>query len=316
MTLLPWSNAEAQWFKNCKAVRAKYPNGVAINFGVIGTSGAEINRTIYLRNQRMDRDKDGLICEDELKQNPTSTTAITTTTLSTGQFAGRYGTSLVSVTCDRSGSQGSGVVVPIQLVDPEILEYQEGFSSPTYSVVMTNHHVIEDCLKPKQVLSRVCYLPYPTIVPCPTGLWFNRDVYIANPGEPNVKKFGYVVSFDASADLAVIYAPVLRGRVAVSNFLSNAVNQPRIGETVFAIGSAAGNPGTTTRGEVANLGSREILSTAQAAPGSSGGALFNSQGQLLGIVTGARGTLLVAIPVTRFCTVLTWISSSSCTWKS
>jgi len=312
--------AEAQTFKNCAAVKAKYPNGVAINFGVIGTSGAEINRAIYLRNQRLDRDKDGLICEDELKQNSTTTTTkttTTTTTLSTGQFAGRYGSSLVSVFCDFDGSQGSGVVVPIQLADQEILEYQRGFSTPTYSVIMTNHHVIEGCLKPRQILNQpVCYRPYPAVVPCPTGRWFNQSVVISNPGEPNMRKIAYVVSFDASTDLAVIYSPVILGRAAVSYFLSNVVTRPVIGETVFAIGSAAGNPGTTTRGEVANLSSSEILSTAQAAPGSSGGALFNSSGQLLGIVTGARGTLLVAIPITRFCAVLTWVPVSSCAWKS
>lgn len=78
MTLLQWNVAEAQAFRNCKAVTVKYPNGVAINFGRIGTSGAEINRAIYLRNQRLDRDKDGVICENELKQNPTTTTTTTT----------------------------------------------------------------------------------------------------------------------------------------------------------------------------------------------------------------------------------------------
>jgi len=86
MVLLPWNVAEAQTFKNCRALKAKYPNGVAINFAVMGTSGAEINRVVYLRNQRLDRDKDGLICENEFKQNPTTTTTTTmlpTTTTTT-----------------------------------------------------------------------------------------------------------------------------------------------------------------------------------------------------------------------------------------
>ncbi len=87
MMALPWNVAEAQTFKNCAAVRAKYPSGVAINFGVIGTSGAEVNRTIYLRNQRLDRDGDGLICEDEWAQSiggtTTSTVSTTTSTVST-----------------------------------------------------------------------------------------------------------------------------------------------------------------------------------------------------------------------------------------
>ena len=69
LTLLPLTIAEAQSFRNCAAVKAKYPYGVAINFGVIGTSGAEINRQVYLANQRLDRDTDGLICEDEWAQS-------------------------------------------------------------------------------------------------------------------------------------------------------------------------------------------------------------------------------------------------------
>lgn len=66
--------AEAQTFRNCAAVRAKYPNGVAINFAVVGTSGAYIDRRIYLQHQRLDRDKDGIICEDESKQTAMTTT--------------------------------------------------------------------------------------------------------------------------------------------------------------------------------------------------------------------------------------------------
>lgn len=76
--MLTGSIVKAQTFKNCGTLRTKYPNGVAINFQVMGTSAAEINRAIYLRNQRLDRDKDGVICEDELKQNPTTTTTTTT----------------------------------------------------------------------------------------------------------------------------------------------------------------------------------------------------------------------------------------------
>jgi hypothetical protein len=76
MTLLPCNVAAAQTFKNCKAVKVKYPNGVAIKFARIGTSGAKINRAVYLRNQRLGRDKDGVICENELKQNPTTTTTL------------------------------------------------------------------------------------------------------------------------------------------------------------------------------------------------------------------------------------------------
>jgi S1-C subfamily serine protease len=122
-----------------------------------------------------------------------------------------------------------------------------------------------------------------------------------------------VVTFSAADDLATIYTP---GNFRPTpSFLSGATARPVVGDKVYAIGSAAGNAGTITRGEIANLNSREVLSTAQAAPGSSGGALFNDKGQLVGLVRGARGTLLIAVPITRFCSVLDWIPATSCKWK-
>lgn len=57
--------ASARTFKNCAQLRSMHPQGVAINFGAAGGSGAYISREIYLRNQRMDRDRDGIICEVE-----------------------------------------------------------------------------------------------------------------------------------------------------------------------------------------------------------------------------------------------------------
>ena len=87
LTLLPLTIVEAQSFRNCAAVKAKYPNGVAINFGVICTSGAEINRQVYLANQRLDRDTDGLICEDEWAQSIGTGSATTLTPAVTSTVA-------------------------------------------------------------------------------------------------------------------------------------------------------------------------------------------------------------------------------------
>ena len=83
MATFPVGRVEAQTFRNCAAVRAKYPNGVAINFAVVGKSGAYIDRQVYLRHQKFDRDSDGVICEDELRQTTATTTTTTTTTTST-----------------------------------------------------------------------------------------------------------------------------------------------------------------------------------------------------------------------------------------
>jgi hypothetical protein len=67
----------AKSFRNCAEVKRSYPNGVAINFAASGRSRAEINRDIYLKNQALDRDRDGVICESELLQNPPTTTSST-----------------------------------------------------------------------------------------------------------------------------------------------------------------------------------------------------------------------------------------------
>jgi serine protease Do len=136
---------------------------------------------------------------------------------------------------------------------------------------------------------------------------------LTHPTRPDARFIAKVVTFSAADDLATIYTPA--NFRPTPSFLSGATARPVVGDKVFAIGSAAGNAGTITRGEIANLNSREVLSTAQAAPGSSGGALFNDKGQLVGLVRGARGTLLIAVPITRFCSVLDWIPATSCKWK-
>lgn len=70
----PAQTAGAQTFRNCSALKAKYPKGIAVNFRVIGRSGAIINRELYLKNQRLDKDRDGIVCENEQLQNPPTTT--------------------------------------------------------------------------------------------------------------------------------------------------------------------------------------------------------------------------------------------------
>lgn len=50
-------------FRNCDALRKKFPNGVALNVKSVGTSGARVNATVYKANKGLDRDKDGVACE-------------------------------------------------------------------------------------------------------------------------------------------------------------------------------------------------------------------------------------------------------------
>lgn len=50
-------------FKNCDALKAKYPKGVAVSKAKAGTTGATVSKKIYDANRGLDRDKDGIACE-------------------------------------------------------------------------------------------------------------------------------------------------------------------------------------------------------------------------------------------------------------
>lgn len=280
--VLPAQVASAQSFRNCATLKAKYPNGVAINFGVIGTSGAEINRAVYLKNQRLDRDKDGIICEDEWAQSlATSTTTTTTTTTSTvpvtrktpisdlSAFVRSFGNALTTIECKSGGSTsvGSGTSVSVSFSQDQI---NQGIRS----MLVTNHHVVKTCLR---------------------GDWLGRQVLVRTSSGDCV---GYVWGWDVPKDLAAVFTTCDIPKVA--RFSGFTVPKPEIGDVAVIIGSAAGLPGTSTQGAIANITDKEILTTAQAAPGSSGGALFNRDGQLLGIVQAGTGSLTVVIPITRF----------------
>jgi len=274
--VLPAQVASAQSFRNCATLKAKYPNGVAINFGVIGTSGAEINRAVYLKNQRLDRDKDGIICEDEWAQSlaTSSTTTTVPVTRKTpisdlSAFVRSFGNALVTVECWADGgiSRGSGTSVGENF-------HQKALNQGIRSMLVTNHHVVEDCL---------------------WGDWLSRQVLVLTSSGECV---GYVWSWDEINDLATVATTCDIPKVA--EFVGSIVPKPEIGDVAVIIGSAAGLPGTSTQGAIANIMDKEILTTAQAAPGSSGGALFNRDGQLLGIVQGGTGSLTVVIPITRF----------------
>ncbi len=274
--VLPTQVASAQAFRNCATLKAKYPSGIAINFGVIGTSGAEINRPVYLRNQRLDRDKDGIICEDEWAQSLSATTTTTvpvtrkTPISDLSAFIRSFGNALTTIECKSGGniSVGSGTSVFASFS-------QESINQGIRSMLVTNHHVVKNCVR--------------------SGDWLSRQVLVRAATADCV---GYVWSWKEDKDLAVVFTTC--DIPNVSGFTGLTVPKPEIGDVAVIIGSAAGLAGTSTQGAIANIIDKEILTTAQAAPGSSGGALFNRDGQLLGIVQAGTGSLTVVIPITRF----------------
>lgn len=79
-------------------------------------------------------------------------------------------------------------------------------------------------------------------------------------------------------------------RVNVSNndFIPVAKYKPNVGETVFAIGSPRGLENTFSSGEVSQWRDKNLMQiSASIDHGSSGGALINEYGEVVGITTGS-----------------------------
>lgn len=62
--LLP-AGADAATFKNCSALNKAYPNGVAKSAAAAKKQKKmpKVSKSIYNQHLKMDRDKDGTICE-------------------------------------------------------------------------------------------------------------------------------------------------------------------------------------------------------------------------------------------------------------
>lgn len=75
------------------------------------------------------------------------------------------------------------------------------------------------------------------------------------------------------------------------NYIEIAECLPRIGENVFAIGNPEGLEHTLSTGIISSLRENDsvIQTTAEIAHGSSGGPLFNSKGEVIGITTAGMG---------------------------
>jgi len=193
------------------------------------------------------------------------------------RFIDTYAQPVVTVSCDTV--QGSAVATPIANWTP----FEESIGAKTR--LFTNHHVVYDCIKSFDDLTQnkmtilfkgVEYVGYVSFAPS----W--NDVNV--DGKPDL------ASISTTALIPVI--PNLR-----------TVPAPALGDVVVAVGSAGGYPNVTTRGEVAGINAKDLVVTAQAGHGSSGGAVFNTRGQLLGIIYSVNGNLTQVVPISRICEV-------------
>jgi hypothetical protein len=117
-----------------------------------------------------------------------------------------------------------------------------------------------------------------------------------------------VMAFDPDKDLCLLLAPRL---IATPARLGRATAL-KVGEKVYAVGAPAGLELSLSEGIVSQLrgGPPPIIQTTVAiSPGSSGGALFNERGELVGITTFCLGegqSLNFALPV-EWLTMAAWV---------
>ena len=163
--------------------------------------------------------------------------------------------SVVTVKCG-TGS-GSGWSAKVNLSSKLI---NEGF----ISYVITNHHVIEDCLRLKKV-----------------SLLLNNGSTVE----------GTIISWNESSDVAGI---VTKSTIPGLEWIGSA---PKQGWWVGVIGSPLGQTGILTTGIVSSINNNSGTFTMTAAinPGNSGGPVFDSTGRVLGLATSKNlisGTVL------------------------
>ena len=158
--------------------------------------------------------------------------------------------STVTVWCEPKAGKGSqGTAFAIEL------ETDVSNSYPT--ALITNHHVIKNCI----------------------GV--NHELTIALQFEDPVA--AVIVKWDEENDIAVLATkmklPVLE--------LSENATWP--GYWVMALGSADGYEGSVSFGNVINSNSAEILITNNVSSGNSGGPLVDNEGKVVGVITWAFG---------------------------
>jgi serine protease Do len=157
--------------------------------------------------------------------------------------------STVSIFCDYGEQDydfGSGWALDIETDEQDIY--------PT--ALVTNHHVIENCLDGK------------------------GKVFVAALGG---EKYPAVIdNWDEENDLAVIATKL----VVPPLYLSS--NKPYPGYWVMAVGTADGYEGSVAFGNVLNVTDTEVLITAAISGGNSGGPLIDNEGYVIGTNTWSR----------------------------
>lgn len=182
-----------------------------------------------------------------------------------------------------SGDSPPTARVVYETVIPSILTIECGQSQGTgfsywaapaqgyRSVIVTNHHVIEDCARNAAT---------PLIA-------YDSEGY-----DVDVELWDWSEEYDLALLMTSVELPVLfDGRAGM------------VGDRVYAVGSPSGLQGTFTTGILSNVYSGAYQTDAAINPGNSGGPLLDSRGRVLGVNTfGFEGEgLNIAIGTEIFC---------------
>jgi S1-C subfamily serine protease len=133
------------------------------------------------------------------------------------------------------------------------IDLENGQDKKYSTTLITNHHVIEDCIPAGGKLT--------------VAELYKKEV----PAE--------IVKWDKKNDLAVLATGLKLKTLELSEF------DPWPGYWVMALGSADGYEGSVAFGSVLNSNVDEILITANISGGNSGGPLVDNEGRVVGIVT-------------------------------
>lgn len=133
------------------------------------------------------------------------------------------------------------------------IDLENGKDEKYPTSLITNHHVIEDCIPAGGKLT--------------VAELFEKEV----PAE--------IIKWDKKNDLAVLATGLKLKTLELSDF------DPLPGYWVMALGSADGYEGSVAFGSVLNSNMYEIFITANISHGNSGGPLIDNEGKVVGIVS-------------------------------
>ncbi|MFM1910525.1 MAG: hypothetical protein RLZZ545_1223 [Actinomycetota bacterium] len=157
--------------------------------------------------------------------------------------------STVSVFCDVSDGITLGSAWAVTLEEEKYSKYP--------FVLVTNHHVVEDCIGQEKYLT--------------IARQYQKEI----PAK--------IVTLDKKNDLAVIVADLKIPTLKLANY------PPMPGYWTMLVGSADGYEGSVAFGSVLNTTETQVLITTNASQGNSGGPVIDNEGRVIGTLTAGAG---------------------------